>query len=465
MSDKIGRYEILEEIGKGAMGLVYKARDTIIDRVVAIKTIKMGKNESAKQLSDSIKLFYQEARIAGKLQHPNIATIYDVGEEKGVNYLVFEYVRGITLKSIIAQKKNIPLHEKIEIIILISRALHYAHQRGVIHRDIKPANIMLLNDKQIKILDFGIAMIAFAEDIVYSTHSGSIIGTPSYMSPEQVNGLELDKQTDIFSLGALAYEFVSYKRPFLADNLSDLSDKILHEEPLPINDISSECYKDLNALILKALNKDKHKRYKSASEFADALDIYLNDAQCSKAEDGQSNISYDKKSLISTLKQRYTFFADFSDEELLKVFKKSNRRVCKKGEIIFREGSIGDKLYIIITGIVLITKNISNKDRDMLLATIKQGDCFGEMAIMDNSPRFATAKAGSDCYLLEINEAVLRNAEPIICLKLYRNLGSILSDKLRKSDEKIAELWTKLKEATSKNAPSDKFDKSATHPS
>ncbi|MBF0344261.1 MAG: protein kinase [Nitrospirae bacterium] len=426
------------------MGMVYKGHDTIIERVVAIKTIKIGVKGKA---NDAIERFYHEARIAGRLSHPNIALIYDVGEEKGIHYLILEYVEGVTLKSVILDGKELQPLDKIRILILIARTLHHAHQRGVIHRDVKPANVMLLSDMQIKIMDFGIAMLATQA----GTATGILIGTPSYMSPEQINGGELDRQTDVFSMGALAYEFITGKKPFIADAIPALMDKILTVNPIPPHIINPLVSEYVSRFILKALEKDKVIRYQSANDFADALEVYLNQMEMERTQDIVTAHGYDKTKLIESLKQKYTFFSDFTFEELLKIFNISSKKAYKKGDVIFKEGSLGTKLYVIISGKVKVTKMFPNSREATVLAELRAGECFGEMAIMDNSPRFATVTAETDCIMVAISEVILRVSEPQLCLKLYKNLAAVLSEKLKKSDTKINELWMKIRQLTSQN--------------
>ncbi|MEO5357947.1 MAG: serine/threonine-protein kinase [Nitrospirae bacterium YQR-1] len=439
MIGKIGRYEIQGTLGEGSMGIVYKAHDTIIERIVAIKTVKMSNK------SNRIERFYHEARVAGKLTHPNIAMIHDIGEDNAVHFLVFEYVKGKTLKDIITNGNEISLLEKLRILVLISRTLHYAHQRGVIHRDVKPANIMLVADKQVKIMDFGIAVFAASE----VSSEDRCMGTPYYMAPEQIKGAVVDRTTDIYSLGALSYEFLTGAKPFIADTLDQLFDKILKEEPFPPHFMNSDIGEDVSNYILKAMQKQKELRYQTAGEYADALEFYINRAEIELNTVPPSALDFDKKQLVDTLKRRYTFFADFSDSELLKIFSISGKKSYKKGDVIFREDTIGDKLFVIIAGKVRITKTFPNNTEETYLSTLGQGDCFGEMAIMDSSPRFATATAQTDCILIAISEVILRTSEPNLCLKLYKNLAAVLSEKLRRSDTKINELWIKLKQLDS----------------
>ncbi|MBF0467075.1 MAG: protein kinase [Nitrospirae bacterium] len=436
MIGKIGRYEILGTLGEGSMGIVYKAHDTIIERIVAIKTVKVSNK------ANRVERFYHEAKVAGKLTHPNIAMIYDIGEDNSTHFLVFEYVKGKTMKDVLTSGADIPLLEKLHILVLISRTLHYAHQRGVIHRDVKPANIMLIADKQVKIMDFGIAVFAASE----VSCEERCLGTPYYMAPEQIKGAPVDRTSDIYSLGAVSYEFLTGTKPFLADGIDHLFEKIQKEEPLPPHILNSAISEDVSSYILKALQKQKEQRYQAASEYADVLEFYINRAEIDLSSVPMAAVDFDKKQLVETLKRRYTFFADFSDSELLLIFNISGKKSYKKGDIIFKEDTIGDKLFIIITGKVRITKIFPNDTEETFLASLGQGDCFGEMAIMDSSPRFATAIAQSDCVLIAISEVILRTSEPTLCLKLYKNLAAVLSEKLRRSDTKINELWTKLKQ-------------------
>lgn len=439
---KIGRYEIIEKLGEGAMGVVYKGRDTAINRIVAIKSIKLQEATSTPNESASVKRFYQEARIAGQLTHPNITTIYDVGEFEGTHFIVMEYIDGIPLTDVIIEKKSLSFREKINILILMARALSYAHQRGVVHRDIKPANIMLPDDLQIKIMDFGIAKLA-SKDALLKTQPGLILGTPFYMSPEQLSGEELDRQTDIFSIGVLSYELLTGKRPFQGENIAVLIKNIVYEKPQPLSKLNSKIPNEIEKIVLKSLEKNKEQRYQTASEYADDLELFLNQAEMVTTKNIPAARGYDKKKLIQSLKKNYVFFSDFTDAELQHIFRISSKKTFRKGKVVFSEGTIGNQLYIIISGEIIITKKFNNNET--ILNTLKAGDSFGEMAIIDFSTRYATATAKSDSILIAISEVILRNSQPMLCLKLFKNLSSTLSEKLKKSDATINELRRKLK--------------------
>ncbi|KJR41218.1 serine/threonine protein kinase with PASTA sensor(s) [Candidatus Magnetoovum chiemensis] len=441
----IGRYKIISEIGHGAMGTVYKGNDTIIDRIIAIKTIKLSKTQSPIKEKELIDLFYREVRIAGKLSHPNIGFVYDAGEYYDTHYFIMEYVEGVSMKKIIQEGVEITLKNKLKVLLQIANALHYAHQRGVIHRDIKPANIMMLDDMQVKIMDFGVAMLTTSTDTISASSADKIMGTPSYMSPEQTQGDSLDRKTDIFSLGALAYEFLTGQKPFQGNNLDELFAIIRNQDPKPPHEVSNNIPEELSECIMKCLKKDKEKRYNSANEFADYLEMLLTSTDTAEINNMDYISHFSNREFLQTLKDKYEFFADFTYDELHQIFKISSKLDFEKGHVIFAEGSMGKTMYIILTGRVRIVKFNKYSNKNIVLGILRTGDCFGEMAFIESAPRYAAAVADTESSLLEINEVILRNEEPRICLKLYKNLVVKLSEKLRKSNDKFHQLLAKHK--------------------
>lgn len=275
-----------------------------------------------------------------------------------------------------------------------------------------------------------------------------ILGTPSYMSPEQVTGGELDRQTDVFSLGAMSYEFLTGRKPFPASDLPALFHKIKNETPPPPHSVQPGIPLIISNCVMKAIEKDKEKRLQSAGEFADEMEIYLNRAEMLDTKQLSISLDTSDREFLLNLKKNYTFFADFSLEELNKIYNISSKHAFKKDEEIFKEGSVGNKMFIIMSGQVKITKMSQGNVTETVLNVLRQGDCFGEMSLMDSSPRFASATAATECSLVAINEVVLRNSEPKLCLKLYKNLAITLSDRLRKSDEKVNALLSKYPGAT-----------------
>jgi serine/threonine protein kinase len=265
---KIGKYEIVEELGRGGMGVVYRAYDPTLERDVALKVIQ----QIALDVADTKARFYREARMAARLSHDAIAVIYEIGEEAGVPFIAMEYLPGRDLRMVIDKKENLSLEQKLEYAQQICRGLQYAHTKNVIHRDIKPENIKLLEDGRVKIIDFGIAKpytpTASPEDKstnVALTRMGMRVGTPWYMSPEQARGNPVDRRTDIFSFGVVLYELLTYVKPFQGDDTTVLY-KILHEEPPPIKLEESGLTDELQKILSRCLAKDHEDRYPDCSD-------------------------------------------------------------------------------------------------------------------------------------------------------------------------------------------------------
>jgi serine/threonine-protein kinase len=268
MSSKIGKYEILEVLGRGGMGVVYKAYDPILDREVALKTM------TADGLKDPVlkERFYREARAAGRLRHPNIVTIYELGEENNVPFISMEYVHGSDVHALIKSKQEISIEEKIKIIIQLCRGLAYAHKAGIVHRDVKPSNVRLTDDFQVKVLDFGIARLVTSTTM---TSGGMVLGTIQYMAPEQIKGTHVDRKSDIFAVGIIFYELLSGRKPFDGDNTATILYHILHEPYLKMDPPLDEQFSAIGRILTKALDKDPARRYFSADEMADDLEHFL----------------------------------------------------------------------------------------------------------------------------------------------------------------------------------------------
>jgi len=266
---RIGRYEILRPLGKGAMGLVYLARDPQIERTLALKTVRFDGPSQSFSVSEAKARFLKEAKISGRLQHPNIVTVFDVGEDEGTLYLAMEYISGGALNQRLTDGLDFPIADRIRILSEVADALAHAHQRGVIHRDVKPANILLTEASVAKVTDFGIGKLLTGDTDLTST--GQMVGSPAYMSPEQIRGDKLDVRSDIFSLGVVLYQTLTLKKPFPADTLTTLVYQILNnqpEDPLVHND---ELPPEITQIALKCLAKSREDRYGDAVELADDL--------------------------------------------------------------------------------------------------------------------------------------------------------------------------------------------------
>jgi serine/threonine-protein kinase len=280
----VGRYEVIEELGQGAMGIVYKAKDPKINRLLAIKTIRFSDEFEEDRLQDIKDRFFREAQIAGKLSHPSIVAVYDVGEDFDLSYLAMEFLNGENLQKYCRKGSLLPLRKVLYILAETARALDYAHAQGVIHRDIKPANIMVLKDGKVKVTDFGIAKAVSDSQ----TKSGIVLGTPNYMSPEQINGQELDGRSDIFSVGVVFYELLTGQLPFRGKTLANLFYQITqgrHPSPRQVN---PRVPKPCEQMIDKALAKNPNQRFRSAGEFAKYLRVMIAKIDQLKAGNGKA---------------------------------------------------------------------------------------------------------------------------------------------------------------------------------
>ena len=263
----IGRYEIIKQTGRGAMGIVYKGRDPRLNRLTAIKTIRFLDDFDKIRALNAKKQFYREAEVIAKLSHPNIVAIYDVGEDKGLSYLAMEYLEGESLEKYTTTNNLLSITKCIDIIIQACNALEYAHNHDIVHRDIKPANIMLVEDGLVKVTDFGIARITASS----KTHTGIIKGTPYYMSPEQTKGMKLTGPSDIFSLGVVFYQLLTGRLPFTGDNMAAIMYQINNVNPEPPSSYNSSINEVTLTILNKALEKNLQKRYQTAGQMRNHL--------------------------------------------------------------------------------------------------------------------------------------------------------------------------------------------------
>jgi serine/threonine protein kinase len=268
---KAGRYEIVGELGRGAMGIVYKAVDPVIGRTVAVKTIRLSEEGTGLSRPELLTRFQTEARAAGLLTHPNIVVVFDAGEEDGLYYITMELVEGKSLQVLLDGGHAFPLPRTLRIMDQTCSALQFAHERNVVHRDIKPANLMLTADDTVKITDFGTAKILQFGTIQQTAH---VMGTPSYMSPEQVKGRAVDGRSDIFSLGVMLYEMVTGEKPFPGQNITTVIYKIVNEDPVPPRQIDPSIHPGISAVVMKALAKEPEQRYQSCREMLEDLRNY-----------------------------------------------------------------------------------------------------------------------------------------------------------------------------------------------
>ncbi|MEK6195038.1 MAG: serine/threonine protein kinase, partial [Deltaproteobacteria bacterium] len=265
----LGRYEILGQLGRGAMGIVYQGRDPKLNRMTAIKTIRFSDEFDESQVENIKEHFYREAEVVARLSHTNIVTIYDVGEDLDLSYLAMEYLEGVNLEKFTNKENLLPIKKCIAVIAQVCDALAYAHHHDIIHRDIKPANIMMLKAGIVKVTDFGIARAITST----KTRTGIIKGTPYYMSPEQTQGNELNGQSDIFSLGVVFYQLLTGKLPFYGDNMAAIMYQTTSIEPEPPTTYNPAINKPTLAILKRSLEKSRKDRYPDAGKMGEHLKL------------------------------------------------------------------------------------------------------------------------------------------------------------------------------------------------
>ena len=439
MPECIGRYRLHGMIGRGGMGKIYRATDELIGRDVAVKITDTSALETNETNAESImRQFSLEMQISGQISHHNFITIYDAGMEGSICYLVMELLDGFSLDQLISGKAKITIdiRQKLDILIQVARALHFAHQRGVIHRDIKPSNIMVLNNGQAKVLDFGVANISEGSSIRLTVKPlPGVGGTPYYMSPEQVNRAPIDGRSDLFSLGVVAYELLTGQRPFTGDNLFTLYERILRIDPVPMQQVNSSVPDKVSAIVKLCLNKDPNLRLPSCLAFAEQLDEVVNE---SFLESDGTIISQDTLNTLRKYRASFTFFFDLDFSQIYKLLQVCQVRKYKAGEMIFREGEVARDMHLIIAGAVKICRG-PTPDKSITIHVLKRGDIFGEMGIIDGGPRSASAIAETDCQTLVLHQVSLLRCDANTAGKLYRNLAHILSAKLRVTSGKLAD--------------------------
>jgi len=393
MIQKIGKYQILKELGKGATSAVYLGMDPFANRKVAVKLVQrevLGDKEHGKRFR---KLFLTEASLAGKLSHPHIAAIFDaVADEEG-SYIVMEYVEGGTLELHTKHDNLLPVNKIVEIVFKCSKALDYAHRHGVIHRDIKPANILLAKNTDIKISDFGAALTTAAE-----TTQVSGIGSPAYMSPEQVQEHQLTHQTDIFSLGVVMYQLLTGSLPFKATNNYSMVFQIINVDPPPPSIFRPDIPAPVDQIVKKMLQKRLEARYQNWDELAQDLVRVFNNLQTP-----EQPVPDTEK--FNTLR-RLDFFHNFTDVDIWQVLHISNWHRIPASTTLIREGETGTSFFILASGEVKVTKS------DRVLNVLKAGECFGEMAYLGRRQfkRSASVISNSEITVIEIKADALNAA-------------------------------------------------------
>ena len=387
--ERIGKYYVVHEVGRGSTGTVYLSHDPFYGRDVAIKLYHATTGDDAES-RNARRMFMGEAKMVGKLQHPNIVPIFDAGEEDGRRYVVTEHVHGArTLSAYCRVGSLLPIDQVVSIMYKCAKALHYAHSRGVVHRDIKPSNILLTQDGDVRIVDFGIALVA---DSDVSRLEG-VAGSPAYMSPEQVQGLELDARSDLYSLGAVMYEMLCGQRPFRAGALGKLLRQVVQSEPESLRSIRPDIPEELEEVVKRALQKEPGQRYRTGTEFAAELTRVHQKLRATQAE-------IDDEERFAVMR-KLRFFHDFSHSEIREVMRAGVWTECQPGEPVLHPGDIDDRFYIVVSGSVRISRG------GEIIGRVPVGGCFGEASYGEGSRRDTVVDAEGPVMMLKLTATLL----------------------------------------------------------
>jgi serine/threonine protein kinase len=419
--NRIGKYEVLGKLGDGATSMVYLAKDDFNDRQVAVKLVSQAalRDETRGQLMH--RLFLTEASLAGKLNHPHIVEIYDAVADEDNAYIVMEYVSGGTLQRFTRPDNLLAIGDVIEVVYKCAKALEFASQLGVIHRDIKPANILVKDNTDIKVTDFGSAAIMLTERTVVDG-----IGTPAYMSPEQHLNQPLNLQTDIYALGVVMFQLLTGRLPFTADNIAGLANQILNgETPLP-SEIRQDIPSEIDVVVRRAMARDQSVRYMAWEQFANDLAAIAAGVPLPK----HGMLDTEKFNTLRTL----SFFKTFGDVELWEVLRFSEWMDVAKDGVIIKEGDPGDFFGIIVSGEARVLR------KRRLLSLLKAGECVGEMAYLGGADtlRSADVVAATDLRMIKIGVKKLEHASEICRLNFDRTYLRILVERLTAANSKLA---------------------------
>ena len=418
----IGKYTLTKVLGQGATSTVYLGFDPFAKRKVAIKILKQEILNDPKMGKVYQRQLDNEASLVGKLSHPHIVAIYDALIGDDASHIVMEYVSGGTLEKHAEPNNLLPIDRVVEYMFKCCRALNYAQFNGVIHRDIKPANMLLTDDGDIKISDMGAAVLLNLEQTQVSN-----IGSPSYMSPEQVRSEVLTHQTDIYSLGVVMYRLLTGHAPYHAQNLAGLCHQILHIAPPTLRSHRPDIPQELERLVLRAMHKDQQQRYQNWKDFGSDL--------AALGRFTQSEQTTNQTEQFTTLREM-SLFKDFTDIELWEILRIGEWQKQPAQTVLMREDEMGDTFYVMINGTVSVTKN------GRLLNVIRGDDCFGEMAYISGRvvPRSATVTASTEVTVLKISPQMLAQLSDHCQLHFNQAFLRVMADRLRLADDRFAKL-------------------------
>lgn len=423
---KIGKYQLLEKLGSGTCGVVYRAYDAILSRDVAIKISKVGTlDQHSGKTPGAQQAFITETLSAGRLTHPNIVSVYDAGIDGPYNYLVMEYVEGVSLKQYGRGQEQLTPHRVVNIIIDVCKAIDFSHQMGIVHRDIKPANIMISRDGSVKLLDFGIAISTAAVEAQGAGRPA--LGTPNYSSPEQVTGSELGPRSDIYSLGTVLFEMLTGRQVFEANEVKALFKSILKDPAPLLTSVRSDLPQELEQVIARCLSKNPSKRFADGAQMALALEEVLDRMA------PPDMITPDMAGwmpIISELK----FFAAYNERQVAGFTSVGSIVRFSSGSTALAKAAIDNHLYVIVEGIASLS------DGSGLSAVIGPGDCFGEAGFLLGNKSESNIDVMTDIIALRVKSSDLKALPEADQLAPYQMISCSLAQRQSKTEDLLLDL-------------------------
>ena len=419
--EKIGKYDIVRQIGEGTMGVVFEAYDPFVQRTVAIKVAAPENFDEDMSTEEYLAIFFSEVHTAGSMHHPQVISVFDAGTDGGLAYIVMEYIQGETLQAYTSGEKTMTVEKVIDVIFQCCKGLEYVHKQGVIHRDLKPANIMITPEGDVKLMDFSIAHANVDSE---GARVVEVKGSPMYMPPEQVQ-LErrLVPQSDLYSIGAVMYELLARRPMFRANSIDALLYQIINIEPDPLSEIRPDVSFDVIKIVNTAIQKIIYDRYDNAKGFANELSRVCANLNSVGQEIGEKErwVMY----------RRLKFFEFFSDDQIGEVTNVSEWFEVEAGEVVVTEGEVDNSFYVITRGSVEVIKG------KKVIGTMDQGDCFGEMAYLTRRPRTASIVAKENSALMRVGSSLLQNASLETQLQYYKVFVETLVSRLSEKNTMI----------------------------
>ncbi|MBT6275138.1 MAG: protein kinase [Chromatiales bacterium] len=424
LPNKIGKYEVEKEIGRGNMGVVYSALDPFSNRKVALKVAHAHHIEEMGEQRFR-KLFFNEARAAGVLDHPNILRIFDADMDGDLCYLVMELVPGAnTLEGYCQPDTLLEVREIVGIIYKLAKALDSAHRRGVIHRDIKPSNILQTPERDVKLADFSIALVTRSD--VAETQFDGFLGSPLYMSPEQINEQPIGNESDIFSLGVVMYQLLTGHHPFKANSLGAVYQKVTNGDPPALTEFRSDLPEGITYALRRTLKKQPSQRYSSGLDLAADLAVIYEDLENVQTEGALRERFGSIKSL--------SFFKGFEDRDIWELIRTCEWQTYTPDSTVIKEGDSDHSFFVVLSGVVCIEKN------DRAVDTLQEGDCFGEMGYLSDAQRTATVRALTDVSLMRVNASTLNRAAEDTQLRFLKAFVKTLIRRLSDTTAALTQL-------------------------